>query len=311
MDDSPLGCVFNIQKYSLYDGPGIRTLVFLKGCPLHCVWCSNPESIDPRTEIMFMSGLCTGCGTCQRVCPKGIHSIIPDEGGFEHVIDRGIGCTGCGGCESGCPASALSVCGKPMSVDDVMRLVMQDEMFYRTSGGGLTIGGGEVAMQTDFAVALLSRCREEGVSTAIETCGQTSWANMSRFLPVTDLFLYDMKALYPSVHKAITGHTNETILDNMRGLLDNGANLIMRMPIVKGYNDDRGMLLDTVSFVKSLGNKPAGIDILPYHKLGVGKYVEIGHAYGVEGDPSLDDAEIEEARAILETSNIPVRVIRH
>ena len=306
------GRIFNIQRYSLYDGDGIRTLVFFKGCPLRCRWCSNPESISPKREIMLMRSLCTGCGTCARVCEQGIHSIVSEAEGFRHDIDRTRQCAGCGRCVSGCAARALSVCGEDVTVDHLMEEILKDEMFYRTSGGGVTLGGGEVTSQHEFAVELLRRCKAYGIDTAIETCGQASWDVMESFVPVVDTFLYDLKAFDSDVHRELVGQGNELILSNLRGLAECGANVVVRMPMIKGYNDNPGMLGDTAAFLADIGHGSlTRIDILPYHKLGVSKYGEIDRDYGIEGDPSFSDEEICSVVEVMSGSGLPVRVVRY
>ena len=303
--------VFNVQKFSLDDGPGIRTVVFLKGCPLRCYWCSNPESISPKKEIMLMRSLCTGCGTCVRECEQGIHSIVPEDGGFRHDIDRTKQCTGCGRCVSRCAVRALSVCGEDVTIDHLMEEILKDEMFYRTSGGGVTLGGGEVTAQHEFAVELLRRCKAYGIDTAIETCGQASWDVIESFIPVVDTFLYDLKAFDSDVHRELTGRDNGRILSNLRGLVERGAKVVVRMPMVKGYNDDPRMLELTSEFLRGLDHgSVVGVDILPYHKLGVSKYGEIDQGYAIEGDPSFTDEEIQAVVDVMSGSGLPVKVVR-
>ena len=314
VDDSmteTTGRIFNIQRYSLYDGRGIRTLVFFKGCPLRCRWCSNPESISPKKEIMLMRSLCTGCGTCVRECEQGIHSIVPEDGGFRHDIDRTKQCTGCRRCVSRCAVRALSVCGEDVTIDHLMEEILKDEMFYRTSGGGVTLGGGEVTAQHEFAVELLRRCKAYGIDTAIETCGQASWDIIESFIPVVDTFLYDLKAFDSDVHRELTGRDNGRILSNLRGLVERGAKVVVRMPMVKGYNDDPRMLELTSEFLRRLDHgSVVGVDILPYHKLGVSKYGEIDQGYAIEGDPSFTDEEIQAVVDVMSGSGLPVKVVR-
>ena len=314
-DDSmteTIGRIFNIQRYSLYDGRGIRTLVFFKGCPLRCRWCSNPESISPKKEIMLMRSLCTGCGTCVRECEQGIHSIVPEDGGFRHDIDRTKQCTGCGRCVSRCAVRALSVCGEDITIDHLMEEILKDEMFYRTSGGGVTLGGGEVTAQHEFAVELLRRCKAYGIDTAIETCGQASWDVIESFIPVVDTFLYDLKAFHSDKHRELVGQGNEQILSNLRGLSDRGASVVVRMPMIKGFNDDVVMLKDTSEFLAGLNKESVHeVDILPYHKLGVSKYGEIDKDYTIEGDPSFTDEEIQTVVDLISECGIPVKIVKY
>lgn len=305
------GRIFNIQRFSLYDGRGIRTLVFFKGCPLRCRWCSNPESISPKREVMLMRSLCTGCGACADACGPGIHSIVADGDGFRHDIDRSIQCTGCGECVGCCPARAISICGEDVTLDHLMEEILKDEMFYRTSGGGVTLGGGEVTSQHGFAVELLGRCKACGIDTAIETCGFADWEVMEEFIPVVDTFLYDLKAFDPDVHRELTGRDNGRILSNLHGLVERGAKVLVRMPMVKGYNDDPRMLELTSEFLRGLDHgSVVGVDILPYHKLGVSKYGEIDQGYAIEGDPSFTDEEIQAVVDVMSGSGLPVKVVR-
>ncbi len=309
----PVGRIFNIQKYSLYDGKGVRTLAFFKGCPMKCIWCANPESQSRDTEILLMRSLCTGCGTCETVCPEDIHSISMENGELSHGVDRDKECTGCLICESRCPSKAISICGREMTLDDVMRVVMQDEMFYMTSGGGVTLGGGEVTQQHTFAVELLKRCKGHGINTAIETCGYTNWEVIKEFVPVTDVFLYDLKALDTDIHRKLTGCGNEPILSNLRKLLESGARVTVRMPLVKGMNDSPDMLRRTAEFLKEISpdRRLEGVDILPYHRLGLSKYDELDRKYGMDADPSLSDEDISTIKNIMASSGLPVRIVRH
>lgn len=310
--EAPTGRVFNIQRYSLYDGRGIRTLVFFKGCPLRCRWCSNPESISPARQVMLMRSLCTGCGECAARCPLGAHSLVPDGDSFAHLVDRSVECTGCGSCAARCPARALTVCGRDMTLEEVMSEVLKDEVFYMTSGGGVTLGGGEVTMQADFAARVLAECRARGIDTAIETCGFAPEETMLRLVPLVDTFLYDLKAFDDGLHRELTGRGNGRILSNLEAILGAGARVVVRMPMLKGYNDGRGMLADTAEYLGriSRGTRLDHIELLPYHKLGVGKYGEVDREYAIEGDPSLSDDEAGEIAGILGRSGLPVSVVR-
>ena len=230
-----------------------------------------------------MRSLCTGCGTCVRECEQGIHSIVPEDGGFRHDIDRTKQCTGCGRCVSRCAVRALSVCGEDVTIDHLMEEILKDEMFYRTSGGGVTLGGGEVTAQHEFAVELLRRCKAYGIDTAIETCGQASWDIIESFIPVVDTFLYDLK-----------------------------ASVVVRMPMIKGFNDDVAMLKDTSEFLAGLNKESVHeVDILPYHKLGVSKYGEIDKDYTIEGDPSFTDEEIQTVVDLISECGIPVKIVKY
>jgi pyruvate formate lyase activating enzyme len=307
--------IFNIQKYSLYDGSGIRTLIFFKGCPLRCKWCSNPEGLNYNFDIMKKESLCINCGKCVDVCPVKIHKMKNNK----HFIDRKITCLGTRLCENICPKNALTVMGKDITIDEICADIERDEIFYEVSGGGITLGGGEVTFQKgDFAVKLLKRIKEIGINTAIETCGFTTWENLKKFILVTDLFLYDIKHIDSKKHKELTGVENKKILNNLQKLLLNNASVTIRLPIMNTLNNDNQTIDKTIKFIKNLKNKEniKGVDILPYHKLGVGKYKQLGIKYALENE-NIDNShknlkEIKEKLTkSLKPYNIPVSLLEH
>lgn len=307
------GKIFNIQRYSVHDGPGVRTLMFLKGCPLRCQWCSNPEGISPRTQIMFLKEQCAGCGMCARECPEGIHSIDVADGVPVHSVDRSKDCTGCRRCVKVCLRNALTISGTDMTPEQAMDELRRDSMFYLTSGGGVTLGGGEVTMQHAFATEVLRRCKAEGMNTAIETCGMVSWDVLKNFLGLVDLFLYDIKHIDAELHREYTGHGNEEILANLERLLDAGARVIIRIPLLKGYNDQPDVLDRTMAYLSRMGKgkRLAGVELLPYHKLGAHKYARLGMAYAIEDDPSFTGEDLDRLEARLSKYDIPVRAVKH
>ncbi len=273
--NSTTGIVTDFKRFAVHDGDGIRTTVFLKGCPLKCVWCHNPESISPKPELAFYSEKCTGCGECMRVCPNGAHIFeagdTPDS--YIHKLDR-TKCAACGKCAEVCPSDALKLCGRRMSVDEVMKIVAEDRIFYETSNGGMTLSGGEPTLQPEFALALLRAAKEDGISTALDTCGYTKREVYESLLPYTDIFLYDIKHITDEGHIRCTGRSNRLILDNLRFLSDAGAKIEIRIPLVPGYNDDAetldgiGQLLSTVNITKA--------KLLPYHSYARSKYLSLG-----------------------------------
>ena len=273
--NSTTGIVTDFKRFAVHDGDGIRTTVFLKGCPLKCVWCHNPESISPKPELAFYSEKCTGCGECMRVCPNGAHIFeagdTPDS--YIHKLDR-TKCAACGKCAEVCPSDALKLCGRRMSVDEVMKIVAEDRIFYETSKGGMTLSGGEPTLQPEFALALLRAAKEDGISTALDTCGYTKREVYESLLPYTDIFLYDIKHITDEGHIRCTGRSNRLILDNLRFLSDAGAKIEIRIPLVPGYNDDAetldgiGQLLSTVNITKA--------KLLPYHSYARSKYLSLG-----------------------------------
>ena len=267
----PRGLIFDIQRFSLHDGPGIRTTVFLKGCPLRCLWCHNPESQDPRGELSFQPEKCVGCGFCTRVCPHGCHRT--DEAG-RRVLDRAA-CVRCGRCAVECYAGALAFIGRACTVEQVLDDVLRDRAFYETSGGGMTLSGGEPLMQFAFTRGLLAAARAAGIHTCIETCGFAPAAHVEAIVPLTDLVYYDYKESDPARHEPFTGAPLAPILDNL-ALLDRlGARLVLRCPLVPGLNarDDH---LRAIAAIANRHRRIEAIHLLPYHPLGRGKAERLG-----------------------------------
>ena len=302
--------IFNKQKYNMYDGPGVRTLVFFKGCPLRCKWCSNPEGLERKYQIMFKPTTCVSCGSCVPVCPQKIHSISSSG---EHIIDRSIDCIGCGQCVEACIPDALKVAGEQVPISELLEYVEQDRAFYDQSGGGVTLGGGEVTSQPEAAINLLQACKQEGLHTAIETCGYTKKETILRFAEYVDLFLFDLKHIEPERHSELTGVRNEMILENLEELIMKRNHVKVRMPMLKGINDSEAEIRGVIEFLKPFRNFKnfEGIDLLPYHKLGVNKYVQLGMDYPIKGDPSLDDADLDRIEGWIREYDFPVSVIRH
>lgn len=295
------GLIFNIQKFSVNDGPGIRTTVFLKGCPLRCLWCHNPESNRVQKEIMFTPSKCVNCCACVKNCPNECHKI--DEAG--HFYDR-TACTGCGACAAECYPGALELVGMQKTVDEVLKEVMKDEIFYKNSGGGMTVSGGEPLAQPAFTTALLKAAKEAGLHTALETCGFASEEVIRRVAQYTDLFLYDYKETDPVRHEQDTGVSNLRILENLRLLASLGANIILRCPIIPGYNDRPDHLRGIAETANVVGAME--IHVEPYHPLGKGKSEALGLSYAL-GDLSFppEDTVKEWIGTIQTQTAIPVR----
>lgn len=303
--------IFNIQKYSIYDGPGIRTLIFFKGCPLRCKWCSNPEGIEKKYQVMLLPDLCLDCGACVSVCPKQIHQMDPVT--KTHLVNREIECIGCRNCEKACPKNALSIAGEDKTISEVLEVIAQDIPFYQTSGGGVTLGGGEVSMQPEFAANLLMECKAMGLHTAIETCGYAKLDSLIAIAKFTDLFLFDIKQIDSDRHYELTGVRNERILENLQQLISNGFHVKVRMPLMKGLNHDQQTIHRTIEFLmpyKEYQNFH-GIDLLPYHKLGINKYKQLDMTYTVEQDLSLSDEDLDQIEKQIQGYDFPVVVIRH
>lgn len=302
--------IFNKQKYNMYDGPGVRTLIFFKGCPLRCKWCSNPEGLQRKYQIMFKPTTCVSCGSCVPVCPQKIHSISADG---VHLIDREIDCIGCGACVEACIPDALKVAGQQESISSLMEYIEQDRAFYEQSGGGVTLGGGEVTSQPEAAINLLMACKQDGFHTAIETCGYVKKDVLMRFAEFVDLFLFDLKHIDPERHFELTGVRNEMILENLEELIMKRQHVKVRMPMLKGINDSEEEIRGVIKFLEKFKDFKnfEGIDLLPYHKLGVNKYLQLGMEYPIEGDPSLSDEDLGSIEGWIREYDFPVSVIKH
>jgi len=265
--------ITNIQSYSIHDGPGIRTVVFLKGCSLRCVWCSNPECISPQPEIGLFLNLCSGCGTCAKVCPQAATTM--SEEGYPVILRER--CTACEACVEACPREARTRWGNDMSVEEVLAWVARDKMFYESSGGGVTVSGGEPLLQAAFVRELFEKCHALGIHTCVETSGHVPWSSLAEVLSHTDLFLYDLKVMNPVRHQELAGSTNTQILNNARKLVEYGVNVFFRMPLVPGMNDTEENIRETAAFLTGIG--AARLELMPYHKYGLGKYRALGREY--------------------------------
>ena len=263
------GKIFNIQKFSLNDGPGIRTSVFLKGCPLDCVWCHNPESKSFSNEITYEDAKCICCRKCAAVCGHNCH--VFDNG---HIFDRSE-CIGCLDCCSNCVTGALKCVGTDITSDEVITEVLKDRVFYRNSGGGITLTGGEPMAQFEFTRELLTKAKENGLHSCIETCGYAPWEHFKSIIPLVDIFLFDFKETDPKEHKEFTGVSNELIIDNLKRLDSSGAKIALRCPIIPGFNDTDKHFNGIANISNNLKNI-IEVDIESYNPLGISKLKTLG-----------------------------------
>ena len=289
--------VIEIKRFAVHDGDGIRTTLFLKGCPLSCVWCHNPEGICAAPQLAYMRDKCIGCGLCVSACSVGAHSIKDGV----HSFDREK-CIGCGKCENECLVGALKFYGREMSIDELVPLLTEDREFYENSGGGVTLSGGECLCHPDFCAELLKRLKEQGISTAVDTCGAVSRDAIDKVMPYTDVFLYDVKAIDPDVHKACTGLDNKRILENLKYIDDCGKRIEVRYPYVPGYNSEEAEKIG--EFLATLKNL-TGVRVLPYHKYAGSKYSSLDMENRLP-ERMPDDKEIEAARKAIGRFGIKV-----
>jgi pyruvate formate lyase activating enzyme len=297
-----MGVLFDIHRYALHDGPGIRTVVFLKGCALRCQWCHNPESQHPQPELMLHPVRCIQCGTCYDVCPQDAISEVGTDWAR---------CTTCGTCTAACYAEAREIVGQEMTVDEVMAAILRDTAFYDESGGGVTFSGGEPLLQGDFLLALLRACKAHDLHTALDTCGYAPTETLNRVRDYVDLFLYDVKVLDDARHRAVTGVSNRRILEHLRLLNDHGHRVILRVPLVPGVNDDDETIREIGALARSLACVER-IDVLPYHRIGIDKYGRLKMSDRGEREKGWREFEpptegrISEIRAMLRADGLQV-----
>lgn len=303
MDDRQnAGVVFDIKKFSIHDGPGIRTTVFLKGCPLRCLWCHNPESQRSGPEVMLRGERCIACAACLEACAQGAITI----NGSGAVTDRAL-CVECGLCTASCYAEARELVGRTMTVAEVLAEIEGDISFYDESGGGVTFSGGDPLLQRDFLLALLKACRAKEIHTAVDTSGSFSWPALEMIRPYVDLFLYDLKLMDEERHKRVTGVSNRLILQNLEALSKLGHKIIIRVAVVPGINDDERNIYQTGAFAASLPHLQ-GVSLLAYHDSAVQKYENLNRDYRLPDVRPPGDARMEEVAGILRGFGLEVKI---
>lgn len=288
--------ITNIQKFSIHDGDGIRTTVFFKGCPLKCEWCHNPETQRFEKEMEVDGEKCTGCGTCASVCPNGAVRMTEDH----RPSWDPKACTFCGKCENFCPAGVREIVGREYTVKELTKELMKDQMFYEESGGGVTFSGGEVmSMDMDFILAMAKELKRQDVTLTIDTCGYVPYERFEKILPYVNTFLYDVKVMDPELHKKYMGTDNKLILENLIRLSQDGARIYIRIPTIKEVNGNEENMKETIAFLKQHDIHPAGVNLLPYHDTGSGKYAKLDMEYKGTDLHAPDKEEMEALAALF------------
>ena len=300
-DEAMEGLIFDIKKFAIHDGPGIRTTIFVKGCPMRCVWCHNPEGISPEPEIVYFESKCIGCKSCFGVCPTDALRL---EGGVRiYERDR---CQLCGKCAEACYAEAQVMQGRCIKVEEAVAEIEKDRPFYENSGGGMTVSGGEPLAQKDFVRELLRSCKARGIHTALDTCGFGPWEDVKELIRFVDLILYDLKAMDPDEHAAFTGVDNHLILENLRKLDAEKPVLWIRIPVVPRYNDTTENFEAIASFLADF-NRIEQVELLAYHRLAESKYERMNLAYPLKNTPPPTDQQLEKLEDSLRRRGLPVK----
>ena len=299
---SPTGTIFDIRAFSLHDGPGIRTAVFFKGCPLRCAWSHNPESQRRQPELMLHPRRCIGCQTCVEACPQSAIRMLHGA----PVTQREI-CQACGACVDVCYADSRQIAGRAYTVAEVMAVVERERLFAEASGGGVAFSGGEPLMQVKFLLALLQAAKQAGLHTAVDTCGYAPWRAFERILPFTDVFLYDLKLMDSESHRRYTGVSNERILDNLRRLSRMGRPLILRVPLIPGVNDSQQELQALGAFAAGLPSLQR-IDLLPYHNSAESKYHGLGRDYPLPEISTPSEQHMQASAGLLQEAGLNVQI---
>ncbi len=295
--------VLSITRMTIHNGPGIRTLILFKGCPLRCLWCSTPESQKTEPQIAVFPGKCIHCNQCVPVCPLNAINLTNET----ISIDRSV-CNNCGKCAQVCYAEALMVLGKPMTIEELVTEANKDSIIYKHSHGGITISGGEPLLDPDFTVNLLRRFKEEGISVGVDTCGHVPWTNIELVLPYIDFFLWDIKHMDPEQHKKLTGVSNELIISNARSVSEKHIPLYIRIPIIPGCNDSEENIRATCEFALGLSSV-VEIGLLPLHHLGKARYDSLNRPYPIAGIPLIPDSVLQEMKRVVNSYGLQCSIV--
>ena len=278
--------IFDVKRYAINDGPGIRLTIFMKGCPLSCAWCHNPESQSPHPQKMYIADKCIGCQSCVKACPENACELTPQG----IVTDLEL-CTVCGTCAEVCPTKATEISGRVMSKEEIFTKIENERVFFDQSGGGVTFSGGEPLQHADFLIELLDECRERGIHRTVDTAGLAKTETLLEVAKHTDHFLYDLKMMDSTRHKKWIGVPNEKILENLKTLAETGAKINIRIPLIKGVNADGENIRQTAEFIANLAGEKKVVNLLPYHKIASRKYQKMGEAYDPSGMETPSEAE--------------------
>lgn len=300
--ESKKGIIFDIKRYAIHDGPGIRTTAFFKGCPLRCLWCCNPESYKTTTEIIYTESRCIHCGSCQMVCPNNAIKISKNK--LEIIREN---CSGCGICAFECPANALELSGKPYSVKELLAEVEKDSTFYHKSEGGITVSGGECTMQPEFLLSFLKKCKENYFHVTLDTCGFVEWNIFKKIIEYVDLVLYDVKITNEENHIKYTGKSNKLILENLKKLSKKGIPIIIRIPLIPGFNDSEKEMSTIADMVSKLKNIQE-VNILPYHRLGESKHTRLGNEYKMKDIKPPNNACLEKVKSFFINRGMKIKI---
>lgn len=298
------GLVCSLERFATHDGPGIRTLVYMKGCPLNCQWCSSPHTRQRTPEILYTKARCQASGACVDVCPENALQLTEDDG---LRIDRER-CNTCGLCLEACNSRAFEISAAEMSVDELFKEIEKDSSFYRRSNGGVTVGGGELTMQSAYVSAFLKKCKEQYIHTAIETCGFSNWSQLDAILQYVDLIHLDIKHMDDEMHRKLTGVPNQTILENARKAAQM-CDMIIRIPVVPGCNDTDENIRATARFAAGLGGRLQRIELLPYHQLGMHRYSQLGMDYELKEVQTPDDDHMNRLKAIVVSEGVSAEIV--